>query len=78
MPTYRIMDAEGNIVDNTRDPQSAPDSEIISWYKTMLTISIMDIIMYESQRQGRISFYMVSAGEEGIAVGSATESVAVV
>jgi hypothetical protein len=26
---------------------------------------------YDSQRQGRISFYMVSAGEEGIAVGSA-------
>ena len=34
-------------------------------------ISILDIIMYESQRQGRLSFYMVSAGEEGIAVGSA-------
>jgi len=71
MPTYRIMDADGNIVDNTRDPQSAPDSEIVSWYKTMLMVSIMDLIMYESQRQGRISFYMVSAGEEGIAVGSA-------
>lgn len=27
--------------------------------------------MYDSQRQGRISFYMVSAGEEAIAVGSA-------
>lgn len=27
--------------------------------------------MFESQRQGRINFYMVSAGEEGIAVGSA-------
>lgn len=27
--------------------------------------------MFESQRQGRITFYMVSAGEEGIAVGSA-------
>jgi 2-oxoisovalerate dehydrogenase E1 component alpha subunit len=71
MPTYRIMDADGNIVDNTRGPQSAPDSEIVSWYKTMLMVSIMDLIMYESQRQGRISFYMVSAGEEGIAVGSA-------
>jgi len=72
MPTYRIMDAEGNIVDNTRDPQSAPDSEVLQWYRNMLTISIMDLIMYESQRQGRISFYMVSAGEEGIAVGSAS------
>ena len=34
-------------------------------------VSIMDIIMFDAQRQGRIPFYMVSAGEEGIAVGSA-------
>ena len=27
--------------------------------------------MFDAQRQGRLSFYMVSAGEEGIAVGSA-------
>ncbi|KAJ5638893.1 hypothetical protein N7528_001283 [Penicillium herquei] len=38
----------------------------------------MDVVMFEAQRQGRLSFYMgannfpkVSAGEEGIAVGSA-------
>jgi 2-oxoisovalerate dehydrogenase E1 component subunit alpha len=31
----------------------------------------MDSIMFEAQRQGRISFYMVSAGEEGSIVGSA-------
>ena len=28
--------------------------------------------MFDAQRQGRLSFYMVSAGEEGIAVGSAS------
>jgi 2-oxoisovalerate dehydrogenase E1 component alpha subunit len=72
IPTYRIMDSDGNIVDNTRDPQSAPDSEILTWYRNMLTVSIIDRVMYDSQRQGRISFYMVSAGEEGIAVGSAS------
>jgi 2-oxoisovalerate dehydrogenase E1 component alpha subunit len=66
------MDSDGNIVDNTRDPQSASDSEILNWYRNMLTVSVMDRIMYDSQRQGRISFYMVSAGEEGIAVGSAS------
>ena len=38
----------------------------------MVTVSIFDLIMFESQRQGRLSFYMVSAGEEGIAVGSAS------
>jgi len=43
----------------------------IKMYKDMVTTSVMDLIMYDSQRQGRIAFYMVSAGEEGIAVGSA-------
>lgn len=28
--------------------------------------------MFEAQRQGRLSFYMVSAGEEGISIGSAS------
>jgi 2-oxoisovalerate dehydrogenase E1 component alpha subunit len=31
----------------------------------------MDAIIVEAQRQGRLSFYMVSAGEEAITVGSA-------
>lgn len=30
-----------------------------------------DQILYSSQRQGRISFYMTSYGEEGAVVGSA-------
>lgn len=72
MSTYRILDADGNVVDNTRDPQNAPDKEILQWYRNMLTVSIMDIIMFDAQRQGRTSFYMVSAGEEGIAVGTAS------
>ncbi|KAH0557079.1 hypothetical protein GP486_005131 [Trichoglossum hirsutum] len=32
----------------------------------------MDLIMFEAQRQGRLSFYMVAAGEEGTIVGSAS------
>jgi 2-oxoisovalerate dehydrogenase E1 component alpha subunit len=32
----------------------------------------MDPIMYQAQRQGRLSFYMQHLGEEGIAVGSAS------
>lgn len=72
MPTYRILNADGDVVDNTRDPQSAPDKDIIQWYRNMLTVSILDLIMFDAQRQGRTSFYMVSAGEEGIAVGTAS------
>ncbi|KAF1982111.1 hypothetical protein K402DRAFT_363480 [Aulographum hederae CBS 113979] len=70
MPTFRIMDQDGKIIDKDREPLVVTDEEAIKWYKDMLTVSILDIIMFEAQRQGRLSFYMVSAGEEGIAVGS--------
>lgn len=40
-------------------------------YKDMTLLNTMDRIMYESQRQGRISFYMTNFGEEGTHVGSA-------
>ena len=69
MPTYRILDQEGVILQKGKDVNVSQE-EAIRWYKDMLTVSIMDIIMFDAQRQGRVSFYMVSAGEEGIAVGS--------
>lgn len=71
MPTYRAVDQNGDVVDPSFVPDLA-DDEIIKLYKDMLMVSIMDIIMFDSQRQGRISFYMVSAGEEGVSVGSAS------
>ncbi|PGH08174.1 2-oxoisovalerate dehydrogenase E1 component, alpha subunit [Blastomyces parvus] len=71
IPTYRVMDSDGVIVDKTRGAPDVTAEEVITWYKNMLTVSIMDVIMFDAQRQGRLSFYMVSAGEEGIAVGSA-------
>lgn len=37
----------------------------------MVLLSIMDKILYESQRQGRISFYMTNEGEEAAQIGSA-------
>ncbi|XP_012276024.1 2-oxoisovalerate dehydrogenase subunit alpha, mitochondrial isoform X2 [Orussus abietinus] len=40
-------------------------------YRNMMTLNIMDKILYESQRQGRISFYMSNYGEEAVQVGSA-------
>ncbi|KAF2452870.1 dehydrogenase E1 component [Lineolata rhizophorae] len=70
MPTYRILDQNGVIVDKSRPPLDVSDEEVLKWYNDMLTVSIMDLIMFDAQRQGRLSFYIVSAGEEGIAVGS--------
>ncbi|KHJ81382.1 2-oxoisovalerate dehydrogenase subunit alpha, domain protein [Oesophagostomum dentatum] len=37
----------------------------------MTQLNVMDRILYDSQRQGRISFYMTNFGEEGAHVGSA-------
>lgn len=72
MPTYRIMDQDGAIVDKDRGEPDVSNEEMTKWYKDMLTVSIMDVIMFDAQRQGRLSFYMVSAGEEGITVGAAS------
>ena len=40
-------------------------------YKSMTLLNTMDRILYESQRQGRISFYMTNYGEEATHVGAA-------
>lgn len=72
MPTFRILDQEGVLVDRARDEPNISEAEVVRLYSDMVTVSVMDLIMFDAQRQGRISFYMVSAGEEGIAVGSAS------
>ncbi|MCJ1375937.1 hypothetical protein MMC20_007175 [Loxospora ochrophaea] len=66
------MDSDGAIVDPGKTPSDVSHEEVLRWYTNMMTVSIMDLIMFDAQRQGRLSFYMVSAGEEGIAVGSAS------
>ena len=70
MPTFRVLDQEGRVIDKSLEIDIS-DEEVIRLYTDMVSVSIMDLIMFDAQRQGRISFYMVSAGEEGIAVGSA-------
>lgn len=45
--------------------------DAVKMYSNMVTLQIMDNIFYEAQRQGRISFYLTSAGEEAISIASA-------
>lgn len=47
------------------------EDTIVRMYHRMTLLNTMDRIMYESQRQGRISFYMTNYGEEGTHIGSA-------
>lgn len=64
------MSPEGEIIDPSFEPGS--DELAIQMYKNMVAVSVMDLIMFDAQRQGRISFYMTSHGEEGTCVGSAS------
>lgn len=43
----------------------------VKMYKGMVTLQIMDTIFYEAQRQGRLSFYLTSTGEEAINMATA-------
>ncbi|KAJ3127478.1 hypothetical protein HK101_005579 [Irineochytrium annulatum] len=70
IPTYRVLDLEGNVIVPGADPK-LPKEECLKMYKLMLTLNSMDVIMYEAQRQGRVSFYMTSYGEEATHMGSA-------
>lgn len=70
IPVYRVMDRKGQVIDPASDPNLSEDM-VTKMYQRMTLLNTMDRIMYESQRQGRISFYMTNYGEEGTHIGSA-------
>ncbi|XP_023240798.1 2-oxoisovalerate dehydrogenase subunit alpha, mitochondrial-like [Centruroides sculpturatus] len=70
IPVYRLMNREGNILNKELDPKLDKET-VLKMYRGMTTLNTMDRILYESQRQGRISFYMTNYGEEGTHFGSA-------
>ncbi|KAK2171678.1 hypothetical protein NP493_1042g00039 [Ridgeia piscesae] len=70
IPVYRVMDNKGNVIDADEDPQFDKET-CLKMYRCMTLLNTMDRILYESQRQGRISFYMTNYGEEGTQIGSA-------
>lgn len=71
LPTYRVVDQNGDVVDPSFEAD-IPEEKIVKLYTDMLYISILDVIMFDAQRQGRLSFYMVSAGEEAVPIGSSS------
>ena len=79
-----MLDEEGNLVPGAGVPEISKEEGLAMWvsistiegkligrYRTMTLIPILDNVLYQSQRQGRISFYMQSAGEEAAIIGSA-------
>ncbi|KAF4517811.1 hypothetical protein B566_EDAN003016 [Ephemera danica] len=69
LPVYRVLDREGNVIDSSHEPKLS-EEVLKKMYRSMTLLSIMDNILYESQRQGRISFYMTNLGEEAAQIGS--------
>ena len=71
MPTYRVMDESGSILPGCFIDSDLTEDVIMRVYRTMVRAVVMDTLLYESQRQGRISFYLTSFGEEGAVMGAA-------
>lgn len=70
IPMLAILDPDGNVYPGA----TAPDMEQAlaeKIYHTMVYTRLLDERMVAAQRQGRISFYLASTGEEAAAVASA-------
>ncbi|GAA5897786.1 hypothetical protein JCM5296_006074 [Sporobolomyces johnsonii] len=76
IPAFRVLDTEGKVADDVEQAWREKAGQIErdkleKMMRTMSLLPLLDQILYSSQRQGRISFYMTSYGEEGAVVGSA-------
>lgn len=64
------MNSDGVIEDPSQDPNLSKET-VTKMFRDMVLLDTMDKILYESQRQGRISFYMTNFGEEAAQIGGA-------
>lgn len=67
---YRVLDDNGQPITNRNFVQIS-EEVAVKMYSDMATLQVMDTIFYEAQRQGRISFYLTTIGEEAINIASA-------
>ncbi|RZC94485.1 hypothetical protein C5167_026217 [Papaver somniferum] len=67
---YRVLDDNGKTIIGSHY-QNISKEVAVKMYSNMVTLQVMDTIFYEAQRQGRISFYLTTNGEEAINIASA-------
>ncbi|KAL7155798.1 hypothetical protein ABFS83_03G099600 [Erythranthe nasuta] len=70
VPCYRVLDNNGCPIPGSTFDQVDKETAV-KMYRKMVTLQIMDTIFYEAQRQGRLSFYLTSTGEEAINIATA-------
>ena len=66
----QILSAEGELIEKAVEPDLSKE-EALKIFNTMHYIRVLDERMVGAQRQGRISFYLASTGEEAASVTSA-------
>lgn len=70
IPTYRVLDGVGKPIEGAELPE-IDKAYAHRLYEHMQLLPALDNVLYNVQRQGKISFYMTSHGEEATIIGSA-------
>ncbi|GAA5891782.1 hypothetical protein JCM8208_002883 [Rhodotorula glutinis] len=73
IPAFRVLGPDGVPVEGEAQQlaEQADGDKLERVMEVMTMLPVLDQILNASQRQGRLSFYMTSYGEEGVVVGSA-------
>lgn len=69
IPTFRLLKQDGSLYKGAKAPDLDKE-KALRIYLAMVTTRILDERMLAAQRQGRLSFYMQSTGEEAAIIGS--------
>lgn len=70
IPTFQLLKEDGSVHKGAKLPAVSQELAL-KMFDTMQFIRLLDERMFAAQRQGRISFYMSSFGEEAASIGSA-------
>nr|WP_050795181.1 thiamine pyrophosphate-dependent dehydrogenase E1 component subunit alpha [Idiomarina sp. A28L] len=70
IPMYQLLKEDGSVHKGAELPDISKELAL-KMFDTMQFIRVLDERMIAAQRQGRISFYLSSLGEEAAAIGSA-------
>ena len=65
---YCVLDRNGCLLKGAVEP-IIEKNKVIEMYNVMSRVQTLDDVFFNAQRQGRISFYMQSAGEEATQIG---------